>query len=525
MPWISAQGRPLVFAMRTVIALCDPIREKHKKSKKKKKKKEREKDRPHKHKRDRSQLDPQADLDEPSLKKLKDTGGAATAPAASSAAVAAAFKELLTHLLKQLEKKDTNQFFLEPVTDVIAPGYSSIISEPMCFVTMRGKIEQGAYASLKEYENDVKLIVSNCLKYNGPDTVYYSAGKKLLSAAQSVLSKDKLLALKKDMPSVAVLPYEVVGVHLESANEGADSGGDDRTDSPNSQDSRSEGDDEEDGDGDGTEDSETEATRVAEVAAQAARAAARTLHHKKPTSTVRVLCGVCVLGCCVCVVCCVCGVLCVCCVCCGVCCVCAACVVMGYLKTRPDGSVGFTFLSGCGGSSGSGSSGSGSGSSGSGSTGSSSTGSGPLQQDSKPLNLGLVLGKLTAGSSCLHNYHDDKRTMAKPVKPIHYGSYSSFCPSYDSTFSNLSKEESDLVRATYGNETAVQYAESICEFSRDCGMATTLVDQLLNLLTTGQHSRTRATIAAHQQHQQQLIQQQQQIRSHFGERYDHCGVW
>ena len=45
------------------------------------------------------------------------------------------------------------------------------------------------------------------------------------------------------------------------------------------------------------------------------------------------------------------------------------------------------------------------------------------------------------------------------VKPLNYGSFSSFCPSYDSTFANLSKEESDMVFATYGNETAVQYAE------------------------------------------------------------------
>lgn len=45
------------------------------------------------------------------------------------------------------------------------------------------------------------------------------------------------------------------------------------------------------------------------------------------------------------------------------------------------------------------------------------------------------------------------------VKPLYYGTFSSFCPSYDSTFANLNKEESEMVYATYGNETAVQYAE------------------------------------------------------------------
>lgn len=51
--------------------------------------------------------------------------------------------------------------------------------------------------------------------------------------------------------------------------------------------------------------------------------------------------------------------------------------------------------------------------------------------------------------------------------------------------------------------TSIFFLYSICEFSRDCSMATTLVDQLLNLLTSGQHSRTRATIAT----QHQLAQQ------------------
>jgi len=45
------------------------------------------------------------------------------------------------------------------------------------------------------------------------------------------------------------------------------------------------------------------------------------------------------------------------------------------------------------------------------------------------------------------------------VKPINYGAFGSYAPSYDSTFANLTKEESDLVYQTYGDETSVQYAE------------------------------------------------------------------
>jgi len=45
------------------------------------------------------------------------------------------------------------------------------------------------------------------------------------------------------------------------------------------------------------------------------------------------------------------------------------------------------------------------------------------------------------------------------VKPLYYGAFGSYAPSHDSTFANLSKDESDLVYQTYGDDAAVQYAE------------------------------------------------------------------
>ena len=39
-----------------------------------------------------------------------------------------------------LEKRDPPRFFSQPVNDAFAPGYSSIIREPMDFSTMHEKI-------------------------------------------------------------------------------------------------------------------------------------------------------------------------------------------------------------------------------------------------------------------------------------------------------------------------------------------------------------------------------------------------
>lgn len=38
----------------------------------------------------------------------------------------------------------------------------------------------------------------------------------------------------------------------------------------------------------------------------------------------------------------------------------------------------------------------------------------------------------------------------KGVKPLNYGAFGSYAPSYDSTFATISKEESHILYHTYG---------------------------------------------------------------------------
>ena len=71
----------------------------------------------------------------------------------------------------------------------------------------------------------------------------------------------------------------------------------------------------------------------------------------------------------------------------------------------------------------------------------------------------------------------------------------------------MTKEESDLVYSTYGEETGVQYAESILDFVRDCDYALHIADDLLNLMTHGEH----ASVAKVIDDKRKLQQQQQQV--------------
>lgn len=78
---------------------------------------------------------------------------------------------LLEQLLRNLEKRDPNQFFAWPVNDNFAPNYSNIIKKPMDFSTMKQKIDDNEYKSLNcfivsilnkfcvNYENNLKYVV------------------------------------------------------------------------------------------------------------------------------------------------------------------------------------------------------------------------------------------------------------------------------------------------------------------------------------------------------------------------------
>ncbi|XP_035241527.1 bromodomain-containing protein 9 isoform X2 [Anguilla anguilla] len=145
-------------------------------------------------------------------------------------------QQLLEHFLRQLQRKDPNGFFAWPVTDAIAPGYSMIIKHPMDFSTMKDKITTNEYKTVTEFKADFKLMCDNAMVYNRPETVYYKAAKKLLHTGFKMMSKERLLALKRSMSfmqdmdfsqQAAILgdediaseepPPEVIPVPVESA--------------------------------------------------------------------------------------------------------------------------------------------------------------------------------------------------------------------------------------------------------------------------------------------------------------------
>lgn len=108
----------------------------------------------------------------------------------------------------------------------------------------------------------------------------------------------------------------------------------------------------------------------------------------------------------------------------------------------------------------------------------------------RAVTLGQLIGRVKNGASALQGFKEDRRNCAKAFNPIYYGAFSSYGPAYDSTFANLTKQETELVYSTYGDDVGVAYAESIKNFSKNCEYATFIVDHLLDILTGNEHKKT-----------------------------------
>ncbi len=67
--------------------------------------------------------------------------------------------ECLDYLHRMINRKDKEAIFEFPVTDDIAPGYSTIIKRPMDLTTMKKKIENYEYNTVAEYRV-TKLVMT-----------------------------------------------------------------------------------------------------------------------------------------------------------------------------------------------------------------------------------------------------------------------------------------------------------------------------------------------------------------------------
>ncbi|KAF8454508.1 hypothetical protein BGX38DRAFT_1249365 [Terfezia claveryi] len=87
-------------------------------------------------------------------------------------------------VMKELQKKQHEAYaypFYTPVDPVALniPDYFRIIKKPMDFSTMQNKLKTNQYDNANEFEADMRLMLSNCYKFNPNGTAVHAMGRKL----------------------------------------------------------------------------------------------------------------------------------------------------------------------------------------------------------------------------------------------------------------------------------------------------------------------------------------------------------
>ncbi|XP_056134886.1 bromodomain-containing protein 7 isoform X2 [Lampris incognitus] len=331
-------------------------------------------------------------------------------------------QEALNQLIRQLQRKDPSAFFSFPVTDLIAPGYSSIIKRPMDFSTMKDKVKKECYQSLDELKVDFRVMCENAMIYNKPETIYHKAARKLLHSGMKILSPERLESLKQSIEFMSGLDTstskpgkteEVGAPSLDQQREGAMT-----TDASESSQSPSTPRQDKD-----SKDELLKAEKELEEIRKVIEESGGKLSNR-------------VLQC-----------------------------ELEFARRRADGSTTLAILNPAD----------------------------PSAGDAGycPVKLGMMSNRLQSGVNTLQGFREDKRNRITPVSYINYGPFTSYAPTYDSSFANVSKEDSDLIYSFYGEESSHQSSESVSDFLAKSEEYTyKLADNLLDAMTNGEHSKT-----------------------------------
>ncbi|XP_048695339.1 bromodomain-containing protein 9 isoform X7 [Caretta caretta] len=317
----------------------------------------------------------------------------------------------------------------QPVTDAIAPGYSMIIKHPMDFGTMKDKIAANEYKSVTEFKADFKLMCDNAMTYNRPDTVYYKLAKKILHTGFKMMSKERLLALKRSMSFMQDMDFsqqaallgdedtaveepvpEVVPVQVETTK---------KSKKPSKEVISCIFEPE------GNACSLTDSTAEEHVLAlveHAADEARDRINRYLPNSKVYSM--------------------------------------MGYLKKNGDGSLLFSVVN--------------------------SSDPEAEEEETHAVDLSSLSSKLLPGFTTL-GFKDERRNKVTFLT----SASTALSMQNNSIFHDLKSDEMELLYSAYGDETGIQCALSLQEFVKDSGSySKKIVDDLLDQITGGDHSKT-----------------------------------
>lgn len=103
-----------------------------------------------------------------------------------------------TRVVKIIKRMKDAAPFLAPV-DIVKlniPFYYNYITRPMDLSTMEKKLQVNAYADIKDFSDDFNLMVANCIRFNGADSVIAQMARNI----QASFEKHMLNVPSKELP-------------------------------------------------------------------------------------------------------------------------------------------------------------------------------------------------------------------------------------------------------------------------------------------------------------------------------------
>eukprot|EP00189_Rhodosorus_marinus_P002172 CAMPEP_0113957236 /NCGR_PEP_ID=MMETSP0011_2-20120614/2648_1 /TAXON_ID=101924 /ORGANISM="Rhodosorus marinus" /LENGTH=513 /DNA_ID=CAMNT_0000967757 /DNA_START=323 /DNA_END=1864 /DNA_ORIENTATION=+ /assembly_acc=CAM_ASM_000156 len=132
-------------------------------------------------------------------KSSKPAAGFMWEPRSDDQVVRSALLKRCSKILNNLMKDKLAWWFLQPVDPVAhgCPNYLEVIKEPMDLGTVMARLSSGkAYENAEQVARDVRLIWSNCKRYNEPESELSLMASKLQAKFEEVIAREEDDVLK-----------------------------------------------------------------------------------------------------------------------------------------------------------------------------------------------------------------------------------------------------------------------------------------------------------------------------------------
>ena len=99
------------------------------------------------------------------------------------------FRDFVQYLIYSMECDPSAWAFLQPVKEEDAPGYYSVITNPMDLSKFFKKHQNNEYKNLDQFIKDVTLMTDNCIYFNGKDSQYSQWATNVMNTLHRILNK------------------------------------------------------------------------------------------------------------------------------------------------------------------------------------------------------------------------------------------------------------------------------------------------------------------------------------------------